>query len=184
MSTGLGPPGNLSGAVAHWKSLRFGVIPGGQHAHGLASNALVPLAYGVCVEHFAFEKSGDARELGAVSSQGFDAERIENTETHPDSALGISHIHLSVPEDVLSQVRAQLSVVLGGGPDESTEWELALPRPIKVQAPRLRSSAAGSGVTVLSIEEVQFFVGRAKDEVDAPEGFGKFVCVETNFVED
>ncbi|KAG9090498.1 hypothetical protein FRC06_001029 [Ceratobasidium sp. 370] len=101
-----------------------------------------------------------------------------DAETHPNSALGISHIHLSVPEDKLSQVKAQLSVVLGGEPDESTEWELALPRPIKARAPRLRLSAAGSGLTVLSIEEVGFFVGRAKDEVDAPEGFGTVVFVE------
>jgi hypothetical protein len=99
--------------------------------------------------------------------------------THPNTALGISHIHISVPEDTLSQVRAQLSVVLDSKSNESNEWELALPQSIAAPAPRLKLSAAGPGITASSIKEVGFFVSKSEHEhVDIPEGFGKVVFVE------
>ncbi|CAE6434808.1 unnamed protein product [Rhizoctonia solani] len=51
----LSPPGKLSEAVAHWEQLGFEVIPGGTHADGLTSNALVALADGVYIELIVFE---------------------------------------------------------------------------------------------------------------------------------
>ncbi|KAG9077628.1 hypothetical protein FS749_010458 [Ceratobasidium sp. UAMH 11750] len=255
----LSPPGKLSDGVAYWESLGFKVIPGGQHNDGLATNALIPLADGIYIELFAFEKpasvyppdsprskhwwatkepgwidwayltlednldktiaqreerarSGVLYEKGKIGGRTRAEDGVElkwrvwfpeaghgrgsvpffcldltprelrvpsaDAETHPNSALGISHFHLSVPEDRFSQVRAQLSVVLGSEPDESNEWELALPRPISTRVPRLKLSAAESGVTASSIEEVGFFVSKPKDKVDAPKGFGRVVFVE------
>ncbi|KAG8737293.1 hypothetical protein FRC10_008368 [Ceratobasidium sp. 414] len=255
----LSPPGQLSDGVAHWESLGFKVIPGGQHVGGLSSNALVPLADGVYIELIAFEKpasayppdslrskhwwatkepgwidwaclgvednvdetiaqrekqagSGVVYQKGQVGGRTRAGDGVElkwrvtfpaakhgrgsvpffcqdltprelrvpsaDAKTHPNFALGISHIHLSVPEDKLSQVRAQLSVVLGGEPNGLGEWELGLPGSTEARTPRLRLSTAEPGVTVSSIGEVGFFVGRPKDEVNAPKGFGKVVFVE------
>ncbi|KAG8730798.1 hypothetical protein FRC11_005778 [Ceratobasidium sp. 423] len=52
----LSPPSKLSEAVTHWERLGFKVTPGGKHAGGLTSNALVALADGVYIELIAFEK--------------------------------------------------------------------------------------------------------------------------------
>ncbi|QRW00886.1 hypothetical protein RhiJN_28904 [Ceratobasidium sp. AG-Ba] len=104
-----------------------------------------------------------------------------DTETHTNTALGISHVHLSVPADTFSQVKAQLSVVLDSRFDEtSTEWELALPQFVRAitRAPRLRLSVAEPGVTTSSIDEIGFFVSRPKEQVDTPKGFGKVVFVD------
>ncbi|KAG9077596.1 hypothetical protein FS749_010511 [Ceratobasidium sp. UAMH 11750] len=255
----LSPPGKLSDAVAHWESLGFRVVPGGQHADGLTSNALVPLADGIYIELIAFEKpasayppdsprskhwwatkepgwidwaclglednvdetiaqrehqarSGVAYQKGQVGGRTRAGDGVElkwrvtfpaakhgrgsvpffcqdltprewrvpsaDEETHSNSAFGISHVHLSIPKDKFPQVRAQLSVVLGSEPRESNEWEIGLPQSINARAPCLKLSAAESGVTVSSIEEVGFFVRKPKDKVDVPKGFGKVVFVE------
>ncbi|KAH7340086.1 glyoxalase-like domain-containing protein [Rhizoctonia solani] len=48
--------GKLSETITHWEKLGFKVTPGGTHAGGLTSNALVALADGVYIELIAFEK--------------------------------------------------------------------------------------------------------------------------------
>ncbi|KAG9125551.1 hypothetical protein FRC07_007161 [Ceratobasidium sp. 392] len=199
----LSPPGKLSEAVAHWESLGFKqvftphfspstVIPGGQHADGYTSNALVPLSDGVYIELIAFNQpplEGPApKHWWATKQPGWidwaclgleDHVPSADAETHPNAALGIAHIVLSIPEDKVSEVRAQLSVVLGSKPaGSSNEWDLALPQSIEARGPKLRLLAAGAGVTEPSIEEVGFFVSKAHDKVDTPEGFGKVIFVE------
>ncbi|QRV86849.1 hypothetical protein RhiJN_14867 [Ceratobasidium sp. AG-Ba] len=258
----LSPPGKLDEAVAHWESLGFKVIPGGQHADGLTSNALVSLADGVYIELIAFihppssyppdhprhthwwapkqpgwidwaclgledavDETIHEREKQAESGVGYQPGQVggrvragdgkelkwrvtfperkhgrgsvpffcqdltprelrvpsADTETHTNTALGISHIHLSVPADTFSKVKAQLSVVLDSRFDEaSTEWELALPQSVQAatRTPRLRLSTARAGATTSSIDEVGFFVSRSKDQVDTPKGFGKVVFVD------
>ncbi|KAF8602759.1 hypothetical protein BDV93DRAFT_415493, partial [Ceratobasidium sp. AG-I] len=204
----LSPPGKLAQAVAYWGHLGFEVIPGGQHADGLTSNALVALSDGVYIELIAFDKpaseyppdsprskhwwankepgwidwaclgledhvdqtiaerekqagsgveyqegklggrkrASDGQELkwrvtfpGLKHGRGmvpFFCQDITPRElrvpsadvnTHTNTAVGISHIHLSIPEENISQVRAQLSVVLDRKPSESDEWELSVP---------------------------------------------------------
>ncbi|KAF8748796.1 Glyoxalase-like domain [Rhizoctonia solani] len=200
----LSPPGKLSEAVAHWENLGFHVIPGGTHADGLTSNALVALADGVYIELIAFEKppigppasdhwwakkqpgwidwaclgledSVDqtvaGREKGVDSGVEYqegkeggrkrasDGKELKwrvtfpqlkhgrgtipffcqdltprelrvpaaDPDTHTNSALGIAYLHLTVPQAAFDRIKAQLSVVLGTRPNESDEWELAVP---------------------------------------------------------
>ncbi|KAG8760639.1 hypothetical protein FRC12_009530 [Ceratobasidium sp. 428] len=257
----LSPPGKLAEAVTYWESLGFKVIPGGQHADGLTSNALVPLADGVYIELITFThpassyppdharsthwwahkqpgwidwaclsledhvdqtiarreedvKSGVEYQPGRVGGRTRAGDGVElkwrvtfparkhgrgnvpffcqdltprelrvpsaDINTHPNAALGIAHIVLSIPEDKLSQVRAQLSVVLGSEPDgSSNEWDLGLPHSAHARTKtKLRVLASGPGVKEPSVEEVGFFVRKSHEKVDPPEGFGKVVFVE------
>lgn len=99
--------------------------------------------------------------------------------THSNSALGISHIHLSVPEENISQVRAQLSVVLDVKPTAADEWELSVPHSgQELPAPRLKLAPASPDITVSSIELIGFYVRDFKDEVGTPKGFGKVTFVQ------
>ncbi|CUA72123.1 hypothetical protein RSOLAG22IIIB_00783 [Rhizoctonia solani] len=267
----LSPPGKLSEAVAHWEHLGFKVIPGGTHADGLTSNALVTLADGVYIELIAFEKpptelpASDhwwakkhpgwidwaclgledhvdktiaARDKGV----GSDVEYQEGQEggrkrasdgkelkwrvtfpqlrhgrgtvpfycqdltprelrvhlflscllvldalpffvqvpaadvgTHPNTAFGIAHLHLAVPPAQLEQVKAQLSVVLGTQPNDSNEWELAVPHGQYNPAPRLKLVESDNETS--SIARVGFYAKKTRED-DATEGFGKVEFVE------
>ncbi|KDQ18544.1 hypothetical protein BOTBODRAFT_514801 [Botryobasidium botryosum FD-172 SS1] len=51
----LSPPGQLQQGIEHFESLGFKVIPGGQHADGLTSNALIVLQDGTYLELIAFD---------------------------------------------------------------------------------------------------------------------------------
>ncbi|TFK46356.1 hypothetical protein OE88DRAFT_1638375 [Heliocybe sulcata] len=50
----LTPPGTVAEATEQWRSLGFTVVPGGTHADGLTSNALVVLQDGVYIELISF----------------------------------------------------------------------------------------------------------------------------------
>ncbi|GAB1517053.1 hypothetical protein RhiTH_000096 [Rhizoctonia solani] len=255
----LSPAGKLPDAVTHWERLGFKytifsceVTPGGTHAGGLTSNALVALADGVYIELIAFEqppteppasddrwakkspgwidwallglddyidviiterdrwvKSGvkyqkgkeggrkrasDGKELkwrttAPKENHGQDTAPFfcqdltprdlrvpaAGLDTHTNTALGIAHIHLKVPQAQLDKVRAQISVVLYAQSNESDEWELAVPHGQHSPAPRLK--VIGSADATPGIVEVGFYV--KKDwRGDATDGFGKVVFKE------
>ncbi|CAE6495729.1 unnamed protein product [Rhizoctonia solani] len=253
----LSPAGKLPDAVTHWERLGFkytifSVTPGGTHAGGLTSNALVALADGVYIELIAFEqppteppasddrwakkspgwidwallglddyidviiterdrwvKSGvkyqkgkeggrkrasDGKELkwrttAPKENHGQDTAPFfcqdltprdlrvpaAGLDTHTNTALGIAHIHLKVPQAQLDKVRAQISVVLYAQSNESDEWELAVPHGQHSPAPRLK--VIGSADATPGIVEVGFYV--KKDwRGDATDGFGKVVFKE------
>ncbi|EUC65996.1 glyoxalase-like domain protein [Rhizoctonia solani AG-3 Rhs1AP] len=248
----ISPPGKLSEAVAHWERLGFQVIPGGTHADGLTSNALVALADGVYIELIAFEKppteppasdhwwakkypgwidwaclgledhvdktiAGRDQDVGSGveyqegkeggrrrASDGKELKwrvtfpqlkhgrgtvpffcqdltprelRVPAAEvnTHTNTAFGVAHLHLTVPQAQLDSVKAQLSVVLGTQPNESNEWELAVPHGQFNPAPRLK--LVGSDDEISSIAEVGFY-GKKARKGDTAEGFGKVVFVK------
>ncbi|CAE6444411.1 unnamed protein product [Rhizoctonia solani] len=248
----LSPASKLSEAIAHWEQLGFKVTPGGTHAGGQSSNALVALADGVYIELIAFEKpptepptsdnwwqwkqpgwidwaclglddymdaiiaerdrwinsgveyqkgreggrkrASDGKELrwrvtvprvkygrdiAPFFCQDLTPRELRvpaaDLDTHANTAIGISHIHLGVPQAQLDRARAQLSVVLGSQPNESDEWELVVPHGRYNPAPRLK--VVSSSNEPPGIVEVGFYVKKAR-EGDATDGFGKVVFKE------
>ncbi|KAG8736226.1 hypothetical protein FRC11_002768, partial [Ceratobasidium sp. 423] len=95
--------------------------------------------------------------------------------THDNTAVGIAHLHLTVPQAQLDKARAQLCVVLDAQPNESDEWELVVPHGRFNPAPRLK--LVGSVNETAGIVEVGFYVKEAREE-DATDGFGKVVFKE------
>ncbi|CCO37476.1 hypothetical protein BN14_11632 [Rhizoctonia solani AG-1 IB] len=96
-------------------------------------------------------------------------------DTHTNTALGVAHIHLKVPQAQLNKVKAQLSVILYAQPNESDEWELAVPHGQHSPAPKLK--VIGSTDETPGIAEVGFYV-KGDWRGDATDGFGKVVFKE------
>ncbi|KAG8727392.1 hypothetical protein FRC11_013322 [Ceratobasidium sp. 423] len=149
----LSPPGKLSEAVTHWERLGFKVTPGGKHAGRPIYNALVALADSIYIELIAFEKppieppASDDREKHGRDTVPFFCQDLTPRElrvpaadinTHDNTAVGITHLHLTVPQAQLDKARAQLCVVLDAQPNESDEWELVVPHGQFNPAPRLK----------------------------------------------
>ncbi|KAG9011180.1 hypothetical protein FRB94_009106 [Tulasnella sp. JGI-2019a] len=60
----ISPPGKLRQAIDHFEGLGFVVLPGGQHADGMTSNALVIFNDGVYLELIAFRHEVDYYPVG------------------------------------------------------------------------------------------------------------------------